>query len=97
MNTIKIFISYNENIQIFTRENSDVFITLDDNIYGINSKRVNILYVLMFPYFYIKAYYVGSCQYCLLRYPEYRVWSFMQIVSLGNNLHEKSNPIFWEK
>ena len=27
-----------------TRENTDVFITLDDNIYGINSKRVNILY-----------------------------------------------------
>ena len=29
-----------------TRENTDVFITLDDNIYGIHSKRVNILYVL---------------------------------------------------
>ena len=28
-----------------TRENTDVFITLDDNIYGIYSKRVNILYV----------------------------------------------------
>ena len=28
-----------------TRENTDVFITLDDNIYGIHSKRVNILYV----------------------------------------------------
>ena len=27
-----------------TRENTDVFITLDDNIYGIHSKRVNILY-----------------------------------------------------
>ena len=25
-----------------TRENTDVFITLDDNIYGIHSKRVNI-------------------------------------------------------
>ena len=32
-----------------TRENTDVFITLDDNIYGIHSKRVNILYVLMSP------------------------------------------------
>ena len=37
MNTIKkFFISYNENIQIFTRashsETTDVFITLDDNI-----------------------------------------------------------------
>ena len=29
-----------------THENTDVFITLDDNIYGIHSKRVNILYVI---------------------------------------------------
>ena len=29
-----------------TRENTDVFITLDDNIYGIHRKRVNILYLL---------------------------------------------------
>ena len=29
-----------------TRENNDVFISLDDNIYGIYSKRINILYVL---------------------------------------------------
>ena len=28
-----------------TRENTNVFITFDDNIYGIHSKRVNILYV----------------------------------------------------
>ena len=28
-----------------TRENTDVFITLDDNVYGIHSKRVNILYM----------------------------------------------------
>ena len=28
-----------------TRENTDVFITLDENIFGIHSKRVNILYV----------------------------------------------------
>ena len=27
-----------------TRENTDVFITLDDNIYGIHSQRLNILY-----------------------------------------------------
>ena len=26
-----------------TRENTDVFISLDDNIYGIHSKRINIL------------------------------------------------------
>ena len=49
MNTIKIFISCNENIQIFTRDshswNTDVFIALDDNINGIYSQRVNILYI----------------------------------------------------
>ena len=28
-----------------TRENTDVFISLDDNIYGIHTKRINILYV----------------------------------------------------
>ena len=28
-----------------TRENTDVFVTLDDNIYGIHGKRVNILYI----------------------------------------------------
>ena len=30
---------------LHTRENTDVFITLDDNIYGIHRKRVNILYL----------------------------------------------------
>ena len=30
-----------------TRENTDDFITLDDNIYGIHSKRVNILYIMI--------------------------------------------------
>ena len=29
-----------------TRENTDVFISLDDSIYGIHSKRINILYVV---------------------------------------------------
>ena len=28
-----------------TRETTDVFITLDENIYGTHDKRVNILYV----------------------------------------------------
>ena len=28
-----------------TFENTEVFITLNDNIYGINNKRVNILFV----------------------------------------------------
>ena len=49
MNTIEYFISYTENIQIFncdrTRKNTEDFITFDDNIYGIHSKRVNILYI----------------------------------------------------
>ena len=26
-----------------------------------------------------------------------RIWYFMQIVSWGDNKHEMSNPIFWEK
>ena len=30
-----------------TRENTDVFISLDDNIYGIHSKRINILYIFL--------------------------------------------------
>ena len=30
-----------------TRENTDVFISLDDNIYGIHRKRINILYVFV--------------------------------------------------
>ena len=29
-----------------TGENTDVFISLDDNIYVIHSKRINILYIL---------------------------------------------------
>ena len=29
--------------------------------------------------------------------PENRFWHFMQIVSLGDNLHEMSKPVFWEK
>ena len=28
-----------------THENTDVFITLDENIYGIHHKRVNIRYI----------------------------------------------------
>ena len=33
-----------------TRENTDVFITLDENIFGIHSKRVNILYIVLVYY-----------------------------------------------
>ena len=28
---------------------------------------------------------------------ENRIWLFMQIVSNGDNLHEMSNPVSWEK
>ena len=28
---------------------------------------------------------------------ENRLWHFMQIVSIGDNLHEMSKPVFWEK
>ena len=28
---------------------------------------------------------------------ENRIWHFMQIVSTGDNLHEMSNPVFWEQ
>ena len=43
-----------------TCENTDVFISLDDNIYGIHSKRINILYVSgkYFSYFSMKTYVV---------------------------------------
>ena len=44
-----------------TRENTDVFISLDDNIYGIHSKRINILYV--YPcksqFYYTKVEFKG--------------------------------------
>ena len=49
VNIITIFISCNGNIQISlvlrTLEKTDVFISLDDNIYDVHSKRVNILYL----------------------------------------------------
>ena len=32
-----------------------------------------------------------------LFFPENRIWHFVQIVSTGNNLHEMSKPVFWEK
>ena len=32
-----------------------------------------------------------------LFFPENRIWHFMQIVSLGDNLHEMSYTVFWEK
>ena len=32
-----------------------------------------------------------------LVFPENRFWHFMQIVSTGDNLHEMSDPVAWEK
>ena len=36
---------------LHTRENTDVFITLDDTIYGIHSKRVNMKFFKSKTYF----------------------------------------------
>ena len=33
----------------------------------------------------------------ILFFPEDRIKQFMQIVSNEDNLHEISNPVFWEK
>ena len=33
----------------------------------------------------------------ILFFQENRMWHFMQIVSLGDNLHEVSHPIFFVK
>ena len=30
-------------------------------------------------------------------FPEDMLWYFMHIVSNGDNLHEMSNPVFWER
>ena len=32
-----------------------------------------------------------------LFFPENRIWHFMQTVSIGDNLHEISNPVFCQK
>ena len=32
-----------------------------------------------------------------LIFPENTVWHFMQIVPIGDNMHEISNPVSWEK
>ena len=41
----RVMKTFKFSLMLRTLENTDVFITLDDNIYGIHSKRVNILYV----------------------------------------------------
>ena len=32
-----------------------------------------------------------------LIFPENRIWHLMQIIPIGDNLHEMSNPVSWEK
>ena len=32
-----------------------------------------------------------------LFFSENKIWHFIQIVSIGDNLHEMSKPVFWEK
>ena len=49
MNTLKFL------LVLCTCENTDVFITLDENIYGIHSKSVNILYIFL-CLFYISIF-----------------------------------------
>ena len=44
-----------------TRENTDVFITLDDNIYDIHRKRVNILYVYTLAFTVAYKGVFGAC------------------------------------
>ena len=36
-------------------------------------------------------------KYFFLFFLENRIWHFMQIVSIGDNLHEVLDPIFYEK
>ena len=39
----------------------------------------------------------GKLMIFFLFFLENRIWHFMQIVSSGDNLHEMSNPVFWEE
>ena len=51
----------------------------------------------IFSYFSQKTGFGISCKLSPIFFPENRIWHFMQIVSIGDNLHEMSNPVFWEK
>ena len=42
-----------------------------------------------------KKFFRGHFEIFFLIFPENTLWHFMQIVSLGDNLHEMSKPIFW--
>ena len=44
-----------------------------------------------------KIFSRGHFEIRFLFFHENRFWHYMQIVSYGDNLHEMSKPIFWEK
>ena len=54
VNTLDIFIECNENISIFTSAKHewkfDVFIKRDESFYGIDWKKVDFLFVLLFKF-----------------------------------------------
>ena len=49
----------------------------------------------IFIYFFFFPKKIGFDMLCKLS--ENRLWNFIQIVSLEDNLPEMSKPIFWEK
>ena len=55
----------------------------------------------MFKYLTFTTLWANSAdnklEFVFLFSPENRIWHFMQIVSNGDNLHEMSNPVLWEK
>ena len=75
-----------------TRENTDVFITLDDNIYGIHNKRVNILYIFSLLWA-VKKIRSGTAFFLIYingHYARMKIWMF--------SLHEmKMFMVFTEK
>ena len=44
-----------------------------------------------------KIFSIQHIEIFFLFFPESRICRFMQIVSIGDNLHEMLNPVFWEK
>ena len=50
---------------------------------NVSSAEENLKYFSVFFFFFFS--------------PENRLWHFMQIVAIEDNLHELLKPIFWEK
>ena len=75
-----------------TRENTDVFIKLDGNIYGIHNKRVNILYIFSLLWA-VKNISSGTAFFLIYingHYERVNIWTF--------SLHEmKMFMVFTEK